>query len=208
MDMPPAVCILEAHDGSIKGLHIEARSGDPSALSVASTLASLSNHSEELSLLPPSSQDGEDVQHGSEIPSLPSACEVSDNCVDTEMKDVSEHNDGATVSVVDKTLVSYPNVANENLNVDAETGKILAENSDLRPFSQILAGSTAPAFDMTGSLSRILDEHRVIRDQRKDSDPPISIASRRQAFKDALRQGLLHPKNIEVSFENFPYYLR
>ncbi|KAI3449499.1 hypothetical protein Pfo_006164 [Paulownia fortunei] len=204
--VPTTVSILEAHGGSIKGLHIEARSGDPSAVSVASTLASLSNHPEELSLLPPS-QDGEDVQHGSEIPSLPSACEVSDNCVDTEMKDASDRNDGATVSVVDKTGVSSPNVANGNLNVDAESGKILAENNDLRPFLQILAGSTSPAFDISGSISRILDEHRAIRDQRKDSDPPISISSRRQAFKDALRQGLLHCKNIEVSFENFPYYL-
>lgn len=139
--MPPSVSILEAHGGSIKGLHIEARSGDPSAVSVASTLASLSDNHDELSLLPPSCQDDEDAHQGSEIPALPSACEVSDNCVDTEMKDASDHRDGAAVSVVEKTAVPSPTAANENLNVDTESGKILAENNDLRPFLQILAGS-------------------------------------------------------------------
>ncbi|KAL0294153.1 UNVERIFIED_CONTAM: hypothetical protein Sradi_6901400, partial [Sesamum radiatum] len=72
---------------------------------------------------------------------------------------------------------------------------------------EILAGSVAPALDISGSISRILDEHRAIRDLGKDSHPTISISSRRQAFKDGLRQGLLQCKNIEVSFENFSYYL-
>ncbi|KAL0287748.1 UNVERIFIED_CONTAM: hypothetical protein Sradi_7117200, partial [Sesamum radiatum] len=106
-----------------------------------------------------------------------------------------------------ETAAPSPNATNENLNVDAESGKILAENNDLRPFLQILAGSVAPALDISGSISRILDEHRAIRDLGKDSHPTISISSRRQAFKDGLRQGLLQCKNIEVSFENFPYYL-
>ncbi|KAL6564201.1 hypothetical protein OROMI_015651 [Orobanche minor] len=208
--MPPSVNILEAHVGSRKGLHIEARSA-PSAVSVASALASSSNHTDELSVIPPSSQDGEDVERGSEIPSLPSACEVSNNCLDTEMKDASDHNDGATVSLADKAGVSPPNVTNEvtneDFNSDSEIGKNPAENNDFKPFLKILAGSTPTTLEMSGSVSRILDEHRAIRNQRKDSGPPISISARRQAFKDTLRQGLLHSKNIEVSFEKFPYFL-
>ncbi|KAL0370597.1 UNVERIFIED_CONTAM: hypothetical protein Sangu_0377800 [Sesamum angustifolium] len=168
---------LEAHGGPIKGLHIEARTGDPSTVAVASTLASLSHLSNELSLLPPSSRSGEDVQQGSEIPSVPTACEVPDNCVvDTEMKDTSVHNDGASASVVEKTGGPSP-------------------------------GPAAPDFDITGSLSRILDEHRGVRDQCKGCDPPISVSSRRQEFKDGLQQGVIDCKNIDVSFENFPYYL-
>ncbi|KAG8389476.1 hypothetical protein BUALT_Bualt02G0233300 [Buddleja alternifolia] len=198
--VPPSVSILEAHGGSI---HIEARSGDPSAVSVASTLASLSK---ELSILPPS-PDGEDVDQGSEIPCLPSACEVLDNPVeDAEMKDAPNHNDGATASV-EKTDVASPTVANKNLNFDAESGKIAAENDDLRPFLHILTRTTTPEFDISGRISKILDERRPIRDKRKDTDPPISISSRRQAFKEGLRQGLIDSKNIEISFENFPYYL-
>ncbi|PIN11316.1 AAA+-type ATPase [Handroanthus impetiginosus] len=173
MGMPPPVRILEAHDGSVKGVHVE---------------------------------DGEDAQQGSEIPSLPSACEVSDNCVDTEMKDASDDHGGATVSAVEKTGISSPNVANENLNVDSDKRKNLA-GSNLRSYHRKLAGSSSSALDLYGRIARMLDESKAIRDQGEDSDPAISISSRRQAFKDALRQGLLHWKDIEVSFENFPYYL-
>ncbi|KAL0391111.1 UNVERIFIED_CONTAM: protein MSP1, partial [Sesamum calycinum] len=182
-DMPPSVSILEAHGGPIKGLHIEARTGDPSTVAVASTLASLSHLSNELSLLPPSSRSGEDVQQGSEIPSVPTACEVPDNCVvDTEMKDTSVHNDGASESVVEKTGGPSPGLATDNLNIDAEIGKIVGENNDLRPVLHFL-GPAAPDFDITGSLSRILDEHRGVRDQCKGCDPPISVSSRRQELK-------------------------
>lgn len=205
--VPPSVSILEAHGGSTKGLHIEARSGDTSAVAVASTLASLSHLTNELSLLPPSPRNGKDVQQGSEISAVPSACKVSDNCiVDTEIKDASAHNDGASASVVDKTGVPSPDVAIKNLNIDAEIGKIVSENNDFRPVLHLLAGPTACEFNI--GLSRILDEHSGFRDQRKGSHPPISLLSRRQKFKERLRQGLIDCKNIDVSFENFPYYLR
>ncbi|KAL2510554.1 AAA-type ATPase family protein [Abeliophyllum distichum] len=148
--VPPSLSILEAHCPPVKGLHIEARSGDPSAVAVASTLASLSNLQKELSRLPPSQND-EDVQQ--------------------------------------------------------ETGKIVAKTNDFRPFLQILARSTAPEFDITGSLSKILAEHKGIRDQCKGQNPPFSLSLRRQAFKDGLRRGVLDSKSIDVSFENFPYYL-
>ncbi|KAL2518965.1 AAA-type ATPase family protein [Abeliophyllum distichum] len=206
--VPPSVNILEAHGEPIKGLHIEARSGDPSAVAVASTLASLSNLRKELSLLPPSSRNDEDVQQGSELPSVPSACEVLDNGVsDADMKDSSDHNDEPIVSLGEKITIPSPDVANENLNVDAETGKIVSESSDLRPFLRILAGSTAPELDISSSISKILNEHRGVRDRHKDSDPPISVSSRREAFRDGLQQGILDSKFIDVSFENFPYYL-
>ncbi|KAL7112712.1 hypothetical protein ACP275_04G019400 [Erythranthe tilingii] len=116
------------------------------------------------------------------------------------MKDASDHNDGATVSPVETVVIG------DKMNVDGESDKInLAP--ELRPFSQMLASSSTPAFGTSGSISRILDEHRANRNQRKHSDPPVSLASRRQAYKDALQQGLLHCKDIEVSFDDFPYYL-
>ncbi|XP_041989430.1 uncharacterized protein LOC121740860 isoform X2 [Salvia splendens] len=77
--MHPSVSSLEAHGGSKNGLHIEARSG-----AVASTLAPLSHPTDELSLIPPPSSQ----KQGSEIPSVPSTCKVSDNCIiDTSMED-------------------------------------------------------------------------------------------------------------------------
>ncbi|XP_047939920.1 uncharacterized protein LOC125187380 [Salvia hispanica] len=83
----PSVSSLEAHGGSKQGLHIEARSG-----AVASTLAPLSHPNDELSLIPPSSRNGEEVQQGSEIPSVPSTCRVSDNCILDTGPSASEFN--------------------------------------------------------------------------------------------------------------------
>ncbi|KZV33773.1 hypothetical protein F511_09444 [Dorcoceras hygrometricum] len=196
--------LLERHSEPVKGLHAETRSED--RCTVASTLASLSSLRKELSLLPPSQND-EDTQHGSGLPALPSACEELDNRVeDAEMKDTSDQEDDIPISILAKTLTPSP-VTNENSNVDAESGKVVAENNDLRPFLQVLAASTSPEFDINRSVSRILDEHRAFRDPRKESDGPVSISLRHQAFKDGLQQGLLDCKNSDISFENFPYYL-
>ncbi|KAL2517774.1 AAA-type ATPase family protein [Abeliophyllum distichum] len=146
------------HQLKIKELHIEARSGDPSAVADSSTLASLSNL-QKLSHLPPSRND-EDVH---------------------------------------QTDLSSANVLNENLNVDVETGKIVAKTNEFRPLLQILAGSIALEFDITGGLYKILEEHKEIRDQCKDQNPPFSLSLRRQAFKDGLPQGVLDSKSIDDS---------
>ncbi|GER43720.1 AAA-type ATPase family protein [Striga asiatica] len=200
--VPPSVGILEAHAEPLKGLHIEARSGDPSAVAVASTLASLSHLSKELALIPPSPGTGEDAQQGSEIPSLPLACELSDNCaVDADMKEVAS---------VEKTGAPSPDdVANENLNVGAGVGKIVGENNELKQVLQIVAAvRKAPVYDVTGGgLTRPLEEHRKVRNQLKGSSSPHMSMSRHQEFRDSLQQRLVDGKDIDVSFENFPYYL-
>lgn len=207
--MPPPVSILEAHGEPINGLHMGARSGDHSTVAVASTLASLSNLSNKLSLLSSSSHDGEDVEQGSEIPSVPSACEVSDNCVvDTGMNNASTHNDHTSASVIEKNGTPSPDITNENLNINDEIGKMAGENNDMRPVLHYLSSSTAPVFDISGNLSKILDEHRVPRDQSKASDATTSSSSRHQDFKDGLQKGLMDCNDIDVSFEDFPYYLR
>ncbi|KAK3041487.1 hypothetical protein RJ639_000464 [Escallonia herrerae] len=212
--MPPSVSILEAHNGPIKGLHFEARSRDPSAVAGASILASLSNLRKELSLLPPPSRNDDDMQP--EMPTLPSACELSDNhTLDADMKDASDLDDRGAVSLSDKAVVPSPDAVNENLNlddvgldasVDADFGKVGATH-ELRPLLRMLAGSSATEFDLSGRISKILDEQREIRELLKDLDPPVFMSTRRQAFKDGLQQGILDPSSIEVSFENFPYYL-
>ncbi|KAK2990615.1 hypothetical protein RJ640_019895 [Escallonia rubra] len=213
--MPPSVSILEAHNGPIKGLHFEARSRDPSAVAGASILASLSNLRKELSLLPPPSRNDDDMQP--EMPTLPSACELSDNhTLDADMKDASDLDDRGAVSLSDKAVVPSPDAVNENLNlddvgldasVDAEFGKVPGATHELRPLLRMLAGSSATDFDLSGRISKILDEQREIRELLKDLDPPVLMSTRRQAFKDGLQQGILDPSSIEVSFENFPYYL-
>lgn len=211
--VPPSVNILESHNGPIKGLHFEARSGDSSAVAVASTLASLSNLRKELSLLPPSSRKDEDVQEGSEMPTLPPTCEVSDNpIVDAEMKDTTDHNDSPGLG--EKADVPLSRAANESMNldsveidsVDPEIGKVAAASHDIR-LLRMFPRSGAAEFDLSGSISKILDEQREIGELLKDLDPPILTSTRRQAFKDVLQQGVIDPNCIEVSFESFPYYL-
>ncbi|XP_051132188.1 uncharacterized protein LOC127252165 isoform X2 [Andrographis paniculata] len=176
----PSVGLLEDHDGSIKGFNIEARSGDPSTVAVASTLASLSNLSNQLSLLPPSARNGKEIQQ-----------------------------------VIENTGAPPADTANDNLNINADSGgKMAGENDSLRPVIHYLSSPTDQVFDMTDNLSRPLEEHRVPRDHCKGSDPmltspsrPTAYSPRHQGFKDCLQQGLIDCDAIDVSFDNFPYYL-
>ncbi|KDO87280.1 hypothetical protein CISIN_1g000858mg [Citrus sinensis] len=213
----PPMSILEAQSAPLKTMHIEARSGDPSAVAGASILASLSNIQKDLSLIPPPTKAGVDAQN-SEIASLASGCDgPEDRIPDVDMKDATSNNDDAGSSSRGKTVVPQSDAANENPNldsigldacVDAEIGKIPGATYELRPLLRMLAGSSSPDFDISGGISKILDEQREIRELLKDSDrPTVLISARRQAFKDSLQEGILGPENIEVSFESFPYYL-
>lgn len=206
--------MLESHSGPIKGLPCEARSGDSSADAVATALASLSNFQKELSLLRPLSGH-DDVSQGSEIPKLPSACGVLNNDVDrTEIKD--SPNLSGRSGVGDKVSAPSPNAQSENLNldtvemdsVDPEVGKEGASGHELRPVLRVVSSGSAHEFDLSGSISRILDHPRDFRELLKNFDNPILNSTRKQVLKDIFQQGLLDPCSIEVSFENFPYYLR
>ncbi|KAF3436432.1 hypothetical protein FNV43_RR23524 [Rhamnella rubrinervis] len=189
--------ILEAQSAPVKGIHFEARSGDPSAVTGASILASLSR--KDLPILPPPVKAAEDPQQDTEMSSLPSGCGASgDSTSDIDMKDCINNNDQAGVSPRGKDVTPSLDAANENPGldslgldacVDAEGGKLSGPAYELRPFLQMLA------------------EQREIRELLKDIDPPVLISARRQAFKDKLLQGILNPDDIEVSFESFPYFL-
>ncbi|KAM5564008.1 hypothetical protein ABKV19_018565 [Rosa sericea] len=200
----PSISILETQSAPVNGLHIEARSRDPT-VDGASILASMSNVPNNLSLLPASAKAGGDLQQDADMPSTPSGCGGSDDHTpDTEMKDSTNVNDG------DKDIVSFPDTANENpnldslaLDMDTETGK--ASGTRWPPLLRML-GSGAK-FDFSGSLSKILNEPRELRELLQDFDTPILLSTRRQAFRDKLQQGIINPNDIEVTFESFPYYL-
>ncbi|KAL6968493.1 hypothetical protein U1Q18_034295 [Sarracenia purpurea var. burkii] len=194
--MPPSLSMLEAHGAPIKGLHFETRSGEASAVTGASILASLSSFRKDLSILPPPSQNDDDAQQGS------------------EMKDNSNRNDVNGVSSSEKAVPSSGAAEDPNLNTigfdtsgDADIGKVPGETHESRPLLRILAGSSGSEVDLSDSLSKFLYEQREIRELLKDFDTPILASSRRQAYKDRLHQGILTADNIEVSLESFPYYL-
>ncbi|OMO63807.1 hypothetical protein CCACVL1_22255 [Corchorus capsularis] len=196
--IPSSVSILEAQNGPIKGI-IETRSGGPSAVAGAATiLASLS------------------TKENSELSTVPSGCDVSDDRVaEVDMKESTSNEDPATASSRDKTVAPPPEAANENSNLDrlglddsmdADNTKVPGAGVPLRPLLRILAG-TSTEFDL-GSITKMFDEQREIREVLKEYEPPtVLISTKRQAFKDSLQEGILNPDNIDVSFENFPYYL-
>lgn len=190
------VSILEAQSAPVKELHIEARSGDPSAVAGASILASMSN-------IP---KNGE--EQATEMSILPPDCGESENRVeDVDMKDSTDNNEGDDVSLRGETVVPSSDTINDNLNIDSLACKVPSVASELRPLLQMLAGPSSE-LDLSGSITKILEEQRNIRELLKKLDrPAIPVSTRRQAFKANLQQGVLSSDNIEVSFENFPYYL-
>lgn len=212
----PSVNILEARGAPLKGIHIEARSRDPSAFAGATILASLSDDCQkDLSLLSPSGKAGEDMQQSTEISTVPSGCGATDDCIpEVDMKDSTNNSELAGTPSRGKTVVPA-SIAGQKpkfgtLGLDASTGvasrKIAGSAYELRPLFQILAGSSE--LDLTGSISKILDEQREIIELLKDLDPPtILMSTRRQAYKDSLLQGLINPESIDVSFDQFPYFL-
>ncbi|KAG4396841.1 hypothetical protein GLYMA_10G019400v4 [Glycine max] len=213
-DIASSVSILEAQSAPLNGMQVEARSGDPSAVAGASILASLSNNiCKELSLLPPAAKTGKNVQN-TDISSLHSGC--GDDIPDNEMNDTTNNAEPAGDFSADKTVLASSTTVNENpnldsvevdTNIDANVGKMTAAAYELRPLLRMLTGS-CPEFDLSGSISKILEGRRELRELLKDVDTPTVLAStKREAFKDILQQRILIAEKIDVSFETFPYYL-
>ena len=213
--IPSSVSILEAQSSPVNGMQVETRSGDPSAVAGASVLASLSNLHKDLSLLPPAAKTGKNVQQNADVSSLPSG--HGDGIQDNEVKDTTNSDEPTGAVSAEKTVLASSTTVNENpsidtmevdANVDADVGKMTAATYELRPLLRMLT-SSYPDFDLSGSISKILEEKRELRELLKDVDTPTILAStRRQAFKESLQQRILSADNIDVSFESFPYYLR
>ncbi|KAG2559127.1 hypothetical protein PVAP13_8NG317500 [Panicum virgatum] len=83
---------------------------------------------------------------------------------------------------------------------DKSKGRAVSPDKE---FVRMFTGSTVPEFDLTGDLFKALEDQRDIIRDLTTSVPP----SRCQAFKDGLKQGIISPSDIDVTFENFPYYL-
>lgn len=148
---------------------------------------------------------------------MPSVCGTPENCIsEVNVKNSTSNNEMDSYSLREKTIVPSSNSASQNPNienlrldatVDAGNRKIAGSSHELRPLYRILAGSSE--FDLSGSISKILDEQREIRELLNVLDPPtILMSTRRQAYKDSLQEGIRNPEDIDVSFDSFPYYLR
>lgn len=201
--------ICEARGSPLKGVHVETRAGDSSAVDGASILASLSKY-RNFHLLPPIAKAAK-RQQNPEVPVVPSSC--NDCTSDTDMNDADSNNDQVAIASVEKTAASTSCTANENPNADgsgldpfqeADGGNIPGSGYEIRPILRFLG---EPPFDIRG-ISKVLDGRREVREFLREFDLSSTISTRRQAYNDSLRGGVLNAENIEVSLENFPYFLR
>eukprot|EP00262_Sarcandra_glabra_P017080 TRINITY_DN5743_c0_g3_i1.p1 TRINITY_DN5743_c0_g3~~TRINITY_DN5743_c0_g3_i1.p1 ORF type:complete len:1300 (+),score=286.88 TRINITY_DN5743_c0_g3_i1:437-4336(+) len=209
------VGMVEAQNGSVKGIHFEARSGDPSAVAGASILASLSNLRQDLSVLSPPTQNADETQQGMEIPSLPPACDASSRCSPDMDLGAAERKGGSDGEKAAAVLPSDIGAAAENLNLDnvghdsgieADIVKISGMNDSFRPILRMLAGSSSD-LDLGKSIfKQVLDERKELtRDSQAATTSGTS--GKCAAFKEELLAGILDGREIQVSFDNFPYYL-
>ncbi|WOL18573.1 hypothetical protein Cni_G27370 [Canna indica] len=197
----------------------ETRSGDPSAVAGASILASLSCNIKNLSSSPPSAID-ENAQVDPEKPILDSVCDASEDCnpdpdKGSDILKESSANDWSAEVPIDKSgaVLSSDFGANETIqhdtvgpdaHLDDEIGNISDPNYEIRPHVRLLAGSLTSEMDLSGNTYKAFEDQREL----KDLDSPASFPTTKcQVFKDGLKQGILNPSDIQVSFENFPYYL-
>ncbi|XP_018456768.2 uncharacterized protein LOC108827784 isoform X2 [Raphanus sativus] len=205
-DRASSQILFEARGGRV---HSETRAGESSAVDGASILASLSKY-RNLHLRPPIAKSAK-RQQNPEVPQEPPSC--NDCTSDTDMNDADSNNDHAAIASVEKTAASTSYTADENLNADgtgldpfqeADGGNPPASGYEIRPILRLLGESSS--LDMRG-ISKLLDERREVRELLREFDISSTISTRRQAFKDSLRGGVLIAENIDVSLDNFPYFL-
>lgn len=197
--------VTDSQSVSVKGAHVLTRSSDPSAVAGASILASLSNLRKDLSL-PSAGEIGEDIQQD-----LSESCMQDLDISCKTRKYSSKFNEKVAVSFTGKANVglSTPDLAADgslylgetglDAHLDTESRKNPATSSKLRPLLQMLAQSSVE-FDLNGGMLKSLDEQREFK-ELKDSD------NLRQTFKDSLCQEIIVSSDIEVSLDDFPYYL-
>ncbi|WCJ21355.1 P-loop containing nucleoside triphosphate hydrolases superfamily protein [Euphorbia peplus] len=176
--------ILEARGPPLKGIQMEARPGDHSAFSGASILASLSDFQKDLSLLSAPGKAVDDMQQDAEVPALPPGCAPSDDCIpEIEMKDGTNNCELEGFLPTEKSIIPSTSAAGQSSNLEGLGLDASADKGNKKN-----AGSS---YELR-PLIRIL---------------AVMMSTRRQAYKDSLQQGILSPESIDVSFDNFPYYL-
>jgi hypothetical protein len=213
-----AVSLLEPPVAGVKHIHMENRTEVTSSVAGTEMLASVSNQSKDLPAAPPASA-GEDNQRLVQ-PIASSASDKSKGrcispdkeCENGEIANEADSNIEDSPMDISATPISPDAVVNDTsrqtgFGSDAhldEIGKI--STYKIRPVLRMLTGSTVSEFDLTGDLFKALEDQRdLIRDLNTSGSLP---PSRCQAFKDGMKQGIISPCDIEVTFENFPYYLR
>ncbi|CAL1405756.1 unnamed protein product [Linum trigynum] len=168
---------MEVHNSLGKFLQLERRSGDPSAVAGASILASLSSLRQDLSRWKSTGQTSSRFHQGDEVAG-PSVQNSPEVDVDA-LEEISIPNQGTDKAA---DVVEVPKNVPHDCSQDSGIEKC------------------------NGKLSEVLEEkNEWARDFQQPSTSGISL--RAAVIKEDIHAGILDGKNIDVSFDNFPYFL-
>jgi hypothetical protein len=181
-----AISLLEPPSAGVKHIHMENRTEVTSAVAGTEILASVSNQSKDLPGVPPASA-GEDNQR----------------LVQPIASSASDKSKGRCISP-DKECENGENTNEANSNIEDSPMDVSA--TPISPDAVVNDSNRQTGFGSDAHLDEIAleDQRDLITDLNTSASLP---PSRCQAFKDGMKQGIISPSDIEVTFENFPYYL-
>ncbi|CAO2150781.1 unnamed protein product [Urochloa humidicola] len=177
------VSLLEPPVASAKRIRTDKRAGDTSAIAGTEMLASASNQPKDV--VPPASA-GENSQRVVR----PVASSASDKSKGRAVSPDKECENGENANEVNSNI--------EDSSMDVATAPVSPDDAANDTCQQNGFGPDGHL----GAEIALEDQRDIIRDLSA-SVPP----SRCQAFKDGMKQGIISPSDIDVTFENFPYYL-
>ncbi|TKY73632.1 ATPase family AAA domain-containing protein 1-A [Spatholobus suberectus] len=202
-----AVKGAEVQSGVGKFLQIERRAGDPSAVAGASILASLSSLRQDLTRWKSPSQTASKPHQGTDVSGhsvLPDGTETELDGLEGNSAPNVGTDKAADVGASDKN--SPMDCDPDDAGTEAGNVKISGVNAFLGPFFRILAGSTCK-LKLSKSICKqvLLEERNGTRDAQAASTSGTSV--RCAVFKEDVHAAILDGREMEVSFDNFPYYL-
>eukprot|EP00268_Persea_americana_P067935 TRINITY_DN93_c0_g1_i9.p1 TRINITY_DN93_c0_g1~~TRINITY_DN93_c0_g1_i9.p1 ORF type:complete len:1066 (-),score=263.43 TRINITY_DN93_c0_g1_i9:375-3227(-) len=137
-----------------------------------------------------------------------------------EIKHKSDPTGGRDIPTAEKGTVPFSadigatseklhlNSTGPDSSVEADIVKISGVNDSIRPIFRMLAGSASCDPDVGKNIFKQVSEGR--KEAKRDSLVSTMISGQSAkcaALKEELQAGILDGRGIDVSFDNFPYYL-
>lgn len=190
-------------------MQLERRSGDPSAVAGASILASLSNLRQDLKRWKSPSQPASKPHQGADVSIhtvLPDGTEIELDGLEGGNSTPNIGTDKAADAEA-SNKISPMDYDPEDAGAEPGNVKFSGVNDKLRPLFRILAGSTTCKLKLSKSICKqVLEERNGAEDTQAASISGTSVRS--AVFKEDAHAAILDGKELEVSFDSFPYYLR
>ncbi|XP_023519528.1 uncharacterized protein LOC111782918 isoform X1 [Cucurbita pepo subsp. pepo] len=198
---------LDVQSGVGKFLQLGKRTGDPSAVAGASILASLSSLRQDISRWKPPSQTSGKTHQGAELPSnsvVHDAMELEIDALEANSNPEVRNDKAVDSSTTSRNL--HPG-SNPDALIEAGNVKLSGVNDLIGPLFRMLAQSTSCKLKLSKSICKQVMEERNqwIGELQPASTSGMSL--RCAAFKEDVHAGIVDGRDLEVSFENFPYYL-